>query len=335
MPAVSIVIPMHNAEKSIARTLSCFQNQSFADFEVIVCNDRSNDLSVEIVRSFCASDERFALYDSLLAGAGAARNFGLAKTHGKYIFFFDADDIADAEFLAAFVQAFEKYDADVVISSSKEQEEQSRAVKHVKPFSEGVTCKTIVAQALLLSQMALFATTVAFRRSLLVDEEIRFMEDVSSFEDLPFWLESILSAKRVAFILGSHATYIKHPDQSTRSLTVVAEEFESEIKAIQSMQKRIDHCCSNKKIAESLRDRLDLILTNVGEPHAFVKQLEYLLRTADFDGYAALLNSSFGAHVLASGASRELLKYRHESWFKILLLKHCRCVFEWYYKRHK
>lgn len=88
--AISVVIPLYNKEKSIARTLRSVLAQTFADFEVIVVNDGSTDNSRQAARSI--SDPRIAIYDTENQGVSAARNFGCARAKGDYIAFLDADD---------------------------------------------------------------------------------------------------------------------------------------------------------------------------------------------------------------------------------------------------
>lgn len=333
-PRVSIVIPAHNAEKSIVRTLRAFQGQTLGDFEVIVCNDRSTDGTNAAVSAFC-SDPRFAVYDAPGKGAGAARNFGLGKAKGEYVVFFDADDVVDADFLMAFVSAMEQYDADIAISACRQEDEAHHILYEGKSFGNGLVDKEVIARASILSGINLFSTTIAFRRSMLAENDVVFLENVSSFEDIPFWFEAILTANRICFIPTSHAAYIQHPHQSTRLPEVIEEEFRSEMIALSSMQQRLAAAEQAGRISKEAAKELQMMLANVCVPHAFVKQLEFLLRASREENYRALLHSAMGAQVIRSGLTRLFFRHRHESWFKILSLKYCKGIFESYYRKKK
>ena len=87
---VSIVVPLFNKARYVARCLTSILNQNFTDFELIVVNDGSTDEGEEVVRSF--SDERVRLINQANAGPGAARNRGMGDARGEFIAFLDADD---------------------------------------------------------------------------------------------------------------------------------------------------------------------------------------------------------------------------------------------------
>ncbi|MFB4350031.1 glycosyltransferase [Microbacterium sp. CR_7] len=117
MPAVSVVIPMHNAERHIKDTLESLASQSLLDFEVIVVDDGSTDRSVKIVESFVNSDRRFRLIDGPAIGsAGAARNTGLGIARGEYLGFLDADDLYAPSMLEKLYAKAKSDRADVVLS---------------------------------------------------------------------------------------------------------------------------------------------------------------------------------------------------------------------------
>ena len=92
---ISIIIPVHNAQRFIADTLASVRGQSFGDYEVILVNDASEDESLEIIRSYEWDNIRIIdLKKGQGAhGAAAARNAGLDAAEGRYIVFLDADDL--------------------------------------------------------------------------------------------------------------------------------------------------------------------------------------------------------------------------------------------------
>ncbi len=97
-PAVSIVIPVYNASRSIGDTLSTVVAQTRTDYEVLLVDDGSID-APELEQAISPWQHRIRLFRQQNAGAGAARNVGLAHARARYIAFLDADDGWMPEFL--------------------------------------------------------------------------------------------------------------------------------------------------------------------------------------------------------------------------------------------
>ena len=116
IPAVSVVIPMYNAEKYIGECLDCFLMQTFQDFEVIVVNDCSTDNGRRVVESYLEKfGGRLKIYDNVKnSRAAATRNRGLLLSTGEYVYFMDADDLLMLDGLEKMYTLAKKYDADVV-----------------------------------------------------------------------------------------------------------------------------------------------------------------------------------------------------------------------------
>lgn len=95
-PKISIIIPTFNREKLLTETLNSIKNQTYANWECLIVDDHSTDLSVEVVNDFVNKDGRFQCFsrpDDKLKGANSCRNFGLEKASGDYLMFFDSDDL--------------------------------------------------------------------------------------------------------------------------------------------------------------------------------------------------------------------------------------------------
>lgn len=106
-PFVSIIIPAYNAEKYIARSLKSALDQTYKNIEIIVIDDGSIDKTAEIVKSF--SDPRIRYLYQENKNVGAARNYGIKESRGKYITFLDADDEYLPEKVAKEVEFLERH----------------------------------------------------------------------------------------------------------------------------------------------------------------------------------------------------------------------------------
>lgn len=91
---VSVITPVHNAEKYLETTLKSVLNQTYKDLEIILVDDASKDSSREIIKKYEKIDNRVksVLLDSNV-GVAKARNEGIKNANGKYIAFLDSDDI--------------------------------------------------------------------------------------------------------------------------------------------------------------------------------------------------------------------------------------------------
>lgn len=96
---VSIIIPIYNAERYIDKCICSIITQSFRNFELILIDDGSKDKSLSICNDFAIRDDRIKVYTLENGGAAKARNYGLKKAQGDFIWFIDADDWIEADFL--------------------------------------------------------------------------------------------------------------------------------------------------------------------------------------------------------------------------------------------
>ncbi|TIR98290.1 MAG: glycosyltransferase family 2 protein, partial [Mesorhizobium sp.] len=95
-PLVSIVVPAHNAEATLARALDCLLDQDIADWEAIIVDDASTDRTPAIIAGYVEHDARFRTLSSCAYSAAGARNSGISVARGQWLMFLDADDWVDA-----------------------------------------------------------------------------------------------------------------------------------------------------------------------------------------------------------------------------------------------
>ncbi|MCY3779183.1 MAG: glycosyltransferase family 2 protein [Chloroflexi bacterium] len=95
MPLVSVIMPVYNGEKYLAEAIESILAQSFADFELLVVDDASQDGSVEVIRSYENLDDRIRFFQhERNMGHGTTLNTGLAEATGAYIATMDCDDVS-------------------------------------------------------------------------------------------------------------------------------------------------------------------------------------------------------------------------------------------------
>ena len=72
-PAVSIIVPVYNAERTVGRCIESILNQEYTDFELLLVNDGSTDASGFLCDSYAAKDARIRVIHKKNGGVSAAR----------------------------------------------------------------------------------------------------------------------------------------------------------------------------------------------------------------------------------------------------------------------
>lgn len=96
---VSVIIPIYNVSKWIDRGMEIISSQSLKDIEIILVDDGSTDDSADKCRVWTEKDNRVRLITKENGGAGSARNAGMDVAKGRYVYFFDIDDVAKPNLL--------------------------------------------------------------------------------------------------------------------------------------------------------------------------------------------------------------------------------------------
>lgn len=97
---ISVVIPARNAAETVIETLESVRAQTHSEWETIVVDDGSDDVTAEAVEAVSKLDSRIRLVSQPARGVSAARNAGIALASGEAFLFLDADDLIDPSHLA-------------------------------------------------------------------------------------------------------------------------------------------------------------------------------------------------------------------------------------------
>lgn len=111
-------MPAYNAEKFIAESIESIIRQTYQNWELLVVNDGSADLTEIIVKNFCDNDSRIKYYYQQNGKQGKARNVGIAHAKGKYLAFLDADDVWFSEKIELQLKQIEEKKVDLVFSEA-------------------------------------------------------------------------------------------------------------------------------------------------------------------------------------------------------------------------
>ena len=110
---ISIIIPIHNVAPYLHRCVDSALNQSYKNLEIMLIDDGSSDESGKICDEYAFYDDRIRVCHKEQGGLSDARNAGIMRATGDYIYFLDGDDYIGERLLENAYNAISKEDADV------------------------------------------------------------------------------------------------------------------------------------------------------------------------------------------------------------------------------
>ncbi len=110
---VSVLIPAYNAEKYISECLNSICNQTHSDLQIVVFDDGSSDMTLDIIRKHASQDSRIEVYTRENRGVAVTRNQLIGHAVGEYTLFVDADDWIESDMVESLFSMSRKYGADI------------------------------------------------------------------------------------------------------------------------------------------------------------------------------------------------------------------------------
>ena len=218
----SIIIPAYNASSTLGRCLNSVLSQTFGDFQVLVVDDGSADDTVAVAGAYAGRDSRISLCSVPHRGAGAARNRGLEQARGEYVLYLDADDCwLCAELLELLDRQIREAPADTLMFQMVKTTETGTVLeRYTKPrFQQENTVlelEKVYFDLVRDGQTLASACNKCVRRELLVEQHIRFREDVIG-EDID-WVLRLFSHVQTICLMNLNAyAYTQHKGESRSS----------------------------------------------------------------------------------------------------------------------
>ena len=112
MPAISVIVPVYQAESLLPQCVESVLSQTFSDWELLLVDDGSRDGSPALCDSYAAREPRIRVFHKPNGGVSSARNLGLEQAAGQCIAFLDADDAFEPAALETLWYLREKAGAD-------------------------------------------------------------------------------------------------------------------------------------------------------------------------------------------------------------------------------
>lgn len=199
MEKLSVIIPVHNAEKYLERCINSVQNSTYPNIEIILIENGSSDRSLAICEEIERKLENVRLFVSNITGLSRARNIGLENANGEWITFVDSDDYISPYMYEELISTANKKNTDVTLCDCVEGEDETYVFDHID-----VDRKKCISSEQYFRQMFLRSQTIysvvwnkIYKKRLLQDT--RFDENLGYTEDREFNFRVICKVDKIGY----------------------------------------------------------------------------------------------------------------------------------------
>jgi glycosyltransferase involved in cell wall biosynthesis len=222
---ISIIVPVYNAQLHIEKCINCILRQNFQEpIEIILIDDASKDKSVEFIKKFNLNNLK--LYSlPVNSGPSAARNLGIKKAKGEYIFFLDVDDSISDNSLNVLYQVAKSENCNFVCADFKRIENSKNQRENVFNYPSDIkfdnkkiidAMKKEVSDPT-LGHLGLFGCNGRLiKRSIIIDNNILFEEKFLLLEDKTFSWRVLGFVESAIYIRKQLYSYYVYPNVKTQ-----------------------------------------------------------------------------------------------------------------------
>lgn len=270
MKRLSIIIPVYNVQQYLSKCLDSLLKQDIPkiDYEIIIINDGSEDTSLEIAKSYLIKYQNIILLNNKEnKGIGAARNVGIRKATGNYIFFVDADDFIQHDSIGELLYCIENENLDILRFNYDAIHENGAII----PKKKNALYRTIYSNDIVDGETFLtdylgwtcYPWLFIFRASLIKENHLLF-DDGIYFEDVEWLIRVLPLAKRIRSINKLVYLYLQRSGSVTQSV-----QFEKKNKVVSDKLfivdklKQLSQKTLNKKISLWCNGMISLIFMGI------------------------------------------------------------------------
>lgn len=214
--SVTIVIPTYNAEKYLPETLQSVYDQTLPQsrITIIVVDDGSTDGSPALLQRHAAERDNLVMIAQPHSGsASGPRNAGIERATGDFLFFLDADDLLTPRALERMVDVADEHDADVVLCRMEPLNGRRGVPQSM--FKQSHMDADVVDQQLFFA----LGPTKLFRRTHLLEHELRFPTSLSVGEDKPMVAAALLTSRRTCIVAEEPYYLVRERDEPSEHMS--------------------------------------------------------------------------------------------------------------------
>lgn len=216
-PLISVIIPIYNVEQYLLKCLDSIIGQTYKNIEIICVNDGSLDNCQQILEEYKLKDSRLIIINQQNQGVSTARNQGLNKANGDYIYFVDPDDWIDTTLIEKAVNCICENKSDIVIFDAINVYKNSQIpVRRVNNF---VKKNNLYSFYFNEAKNIIYHTPTSwsklYRKSFLNVHKLYFPKDITLGEDVVFWLSLLSYNPKISILDEPLYYYLKRDDSAT------------------------------------------------------------------------------------------------------------------------
>jgi glycosyltransferase involved in cell wall biosynthesis len=302
-PLVSVIVPTYNNETRIACSLESVIAQDYPNIEIIVVNDASTDATENIARSVLEGCERpfTIITHKENRGVSAARNTGMDAVQGEFVWFMDADDMAEHNLISTLYALIKEYKCNLSFCGFKYRFEDGHpdALSPVK--LEGVKIRE--GEELLwlrvFNKIDPNLWGMLFRKTFLLETGLRFHEGCTNGEDLEFQLKAFCKAGQAAFTSGCLYIYYQHAEMGSVRDNNSKEKQNCRYRDNTDAQVRTARYLSENAPSKRIKKLADYFLM----PQALIRRFTLCAKTNDRAEFDALLSDGATRKTLSASKS--------------------------------
>lgn len=250
---ISIIVPIYNSENYLNRCVDSILSQTYTDFELLLIDDGSTDGSGTICDEYAEKDSRITVFHKPNGGVSLARNIGLDNARGEWITFCDADDYVSPSYLENLIAAVDNPEIDLVFNyaivhcnGKVEKEDYPEKEISISEISDLFLHNDLIWHTSTWSKL--------FRRSIIENYNIRYIEDVHIGEDALFLFTYLLKCRRIKVICTCDYNYVI---RTTDSLTHRVNSFREESKGLDLILEIVNRLKAVCNLTPELQSKFD------------------------------------------------------------------------------
>lgn len=202
-PKVSVVIPIYNVERYLRQCLDSVVNQTLKDIEIICVDDGSPDNCGSIIDEYAQKDNRIVAIHKENGGYGSAINYGFSIAKGEYVGIVESDDwIAPNMYELLYNKAIQS-GSDVVKGAFWNVEDSANDQKYISQFVIDIykhhETFNLKSDPEIIAHFASIWSAI-YKKDWLKKNNIKMVEDIRPYEDLPFLAESYSRANSITLV---------------------------------------------------------------------------------------------------------------------------------------
>ena len=270
---ISVVVPVYKVRDRIIRTLESLKAQTFKDFEVLFVDDGSPDDSSDFADNYLKdSDVAYKIIKKKNGGVSSARNLGIEEAQGEYIMFLDSDDYIDKNMLKGFYDKILEGNFDVLYCAYVFEESNEKEItNNMKDLNYGEVSGKEAALGLIYGTTYTHIMANLFKRSLLINNNIRFDEKRKFAEDISFMVKAYASSERVYCINKIYAHYVKWGESAMNNINLNYKDvYYSNVETLQYIKEKFNDKALEKAMVTS---RIPAAIVNIFIGFATKKEL--------------------------------------------------------------